>query len=237
MLEKTFLKEILPNSVALLCPCGGDVSPRTLQSALSMVSFATMHGHVVRQVGITERTLIHSARNMLAEQFLESECEWSFWLDSDMVLEPRTISVMINWAKKLDAKFLTGVYYQRLGYHRPLVMIRDPKRKYNDEYEMNFARIPEGEKRAFPIDACGFGVALIHRDVYDKIEKPFFKTHFLPNGKEFSEDFYFCKQAREAGVKIYAIPELNCKHIGMSPLVDRKHFDAIDKKMTAQIQK
>jgi len=218
------LIEIVKDSVAVAMPCAGAVEPRVVQSMCLLSSFSTSNGYPVRFVGITERTLIHTARSFIADAFLKTECEWLFWMDSDMILEPRTIPVMINWAKKLNAKFMTGIYYQRLGKHYPLILRRDGGRKYNDEYEHSWV-VPNKEmKTPFKVHSCGFGCVLTHRDVFLKMEKPFFKNVFFKENKEVSEDFYFCSRARKFGVDLWAVPELRCGHIGTSNVVYAEDF-------------
>lgn len=216
------LKEIVKDSVALLVPCGGQVEPRVFQNALVLTSFANENGCKVRQVGVTERTLIHTARNVLAKGFLETDCEWAFWMDSDMILEPQTIPVMLRWAKQLDAKFLTGIYYQRFGNHVPVILVRDEEnRKYEDKYSHTPVLPPEGQKTPFKVQRAGFGCILMHRDVLTALKEPYFKYPYISETKEFSEDFYFCMKAEEAGFDLWAIPELTCGHIGQAPVITR----------------
>lgn len=221
------LKEVIPGSVALLSPCANTVEPKAYQFAMNLVAGAWKGGVPVNMVGVTERTLIHSARNILAEGFLNTECEWAFWLDSDMVLPSNTIPTMLRWAKKLKAEFLTGVYYQRIGEHRPLVLIRDEKR---DKWGGFNVQPPAGDKRPFRVDYCGFGAVLTHRNVFEKLPKPWFKYDFI-EGKDFSEDFYFCEEARKANIPLWAIPELECLHIGQAPLIGRSSFKGETKKV------
>jgi len=219
------LKEIVKDSVAILSPCANSVEPRAYQFAMVIASAASASGFPVRQVGVTERTLIHTARNVLANEFLATDCEWAFWLDSDMVLPANTIPVMIRWAKKLNAQFLTGVYYQRVGDHKPLVLLRNEDRvNYKEDYEHSMVIVPEGNKTPFKVHCCGFGCVLMHRDVLMKMDQPFFKYEYPPGKRELSEDFYFCINARKKGIDLWAIPELTCGHIGQAPIITKKDF-------------
>ena len=219
------MSEIVKDSVALLMPCAGAVDPKVVQTALVLTSFANANGTQVRQVGVTERTLIHTARNVLAKGFLETDCEWSFWMDSDMILEPRTIPVMVQWAKRLNAKFLTGIYYQRMGNHMPVIFVRDEKvKKYEDEYAHSCVAPPKDSKKPFLVHRTGFGCVLLHRDVLAKLEEPYFKYPYVNEKKELSEDFYFCIKAQKAGVDLWAIPELDCGHVGTAPIIRAKDF-------------
>lgn len=231
------LKEIVKDSVAILSPCANSVEPRAYQFGMVLASASSAQGFPVRQVGVTERTLVHTARNILAEEFLNTDCEWAFWLDSDMVLPANTIPIMMRWAKKLDAQFLTGIYYQRMGKHNPLVLVRDEKlRKYEDDFSHSAIIPPEGCKTPFKIHCCGFGCILMHREVLMKLEKPYFKYDYISAKKELSEDFYFCIQARKAGIKLWAIPELECGHIGQAPVITKRDFVDDGKTLKCEVE-
>ena len=65
------LREIIKDRIAFLMPCGAPVEPRTVQSALNVVNYARHKGCNITDVGITDRTLVHTARNFLAQGFLE----------------------------------------------------------------------------------------------------------------------------------------------------------------------
>lgn len=224
-------KEIKKDSVALLMPCGAPVEPSVVQSALLLVLGAAKLGIEVSQVGITNRTLIDTARNMLAKEFMNTDCEWSFWMDSDMILPANTIPTMIARAKELNAKFLTGVYCRRMGDHRPLLWRRKIEdsdgnihvdHTKDDRWVTTDVMIHPDKKQPFKVDACGFGCCLIHRSVYEQLEYPYFQAFWHEwEGKKIqvSEDFYFSTIAREKGIQLWAIPELKCGHMGFAPTI------------------
>lgn len=226
-----------------MMPCAGPVDPRVLQSAIAIVSSASSSGITVCPIGITDRTLVHTARNILAEGLLASDAEWGFWMDSDMILEPRTISVMLGWAKKLKALFLTGIYVQRQGKHRPLILRRDPimidgkpfERMYGDEYAANYCLPKNGTKTPFKVHTAGFGCILTHRSVFELLPKPWFRHVWLQEGKEASEDFYFCVQARNSSIDLWCVPELRCGHMGDSPVFHLEDF-TYDPKDMAEVR-
>ena len=230
------LKELKKGSVSFLMPCGSPVEPRVVQRAMCLVSHAWSKGHDIIQVGITDRTLVHTARNVLAKEFLQTESEWAFWMDSDMILEPRTIDVMLTWADKLKAKMLTGIYYQRMGDHKPLVLKHSVKSQDGtvlrsggpDAYVMVF---PEGVGGLpFKVDTAGFGCVLMHRSVLEAMTEPYFIFDFVKDDKgktlEMSEDFYFFREAEKLGFDLWAVPELNCGHLGTAPVITHADMKA-----------
>jgi len=224
----------LENKIAILVPCGNSVDPKAFQSGM-LLSANAAEEYKVEFIGVTERMLVHTSRNVLAEGFLGTDCDWAFWLDSDMILPPRTIRIMMKWAKELNSKFLTGVYYQRHGEHKPVIGIKDESLvKFDDEYSTVSVTPSEGCKLPFKVDACGFGCVLIHRDVFKDMVKPYFFNGMTKTGKEFSEDYHFCMNARKLGIEIWAIPELDCGHIGEPKIVFRKDCQ-IEKKELANV--
>ncbi len=229
--------------IAFVMPCAAGVSPRCVQSALQVVANAWENGFRVKQIGITERTLIHSARNWMSKEFLAGDAEWLFWMDSDMVLEPRTLTVMMRWADRLQAKFLSGIYYQRMGEHRPVMGVNTAQYAngggvlLDDEYSFMHVAVDERATIPFKVDMVGFGCVLLHRSVFDKLVYPYFRFLFNEDPKKsesyVSEDTYFCAKARKAGVDIWAIPELKCGHLGQEPVISAKDFQIVEKDCAA----
>ena len=212
----------MTTKVALLCPVAETINPKVFQHTMAAVSYASAHGYTIDFVGVTERQLVHQARNVLARGFKETDCEWAFWMDSDMVFPPSTIVRLIEKAKEVGTQFMTGVYYQRLGDHLPVLWRKQPE--LTDGRKVGFADLPPDAKEAYlhhfiipngmdPIkaDVCGFGCLVMHRDLVEKIEYPYFKMI----SDNCSEDFYFCIKARDAGFQLWADPGFEILHMGM----------------------
>ncbi len=228
-----------PGSVAFLMPCGGPVDPRVLQSSINVVNGARKAGIEVEQIGITDRTLVHTARNWLSKGFLESGCEWAFWMDSDMSLEVRTIPTMLAWAGKLNAKMLTGIYYGRKDKHRPILWrkaIQSEDGRVDCETKDDYCHYPVYPKGynmpPFQVDVAGFGCVLLHRSVFEAMQYPYFQFEFYTDHagikREASEDFYFFVQARNLGFELWAVPELRCGHLGDARFYYQEDMDLGD---------
>lgn len=215
---------------AFMCPIGDTVPPKTFQSALSVGIHAQASGLDIKMIGVTERTLIDNARNMLVDQFLKTDCEWAFWIDSDMVLPKETLVQLYKVAQEKNSKMVTGVYYQRVGKHWPVLWNRSPEtengkkiRHQNEEAAktnkyLGAFTMPGPEcKYPFKVHAAGFGCTLIHREVFERMEKPWFK--FIKG--VCSEDFYFFVEAQELGYELWADPSLEIGHIGEAPVITR----------------
>ena len=72
-------------TVSIFCPISESIAPLVFQSAVSMAAYAAMNGVHIQFIGVTERTLVDRARNILATEFLKTDSDWSFWMDADMV--------------------------------------------------------------------------------------------------------------------------------------------------------
>lgn len=222
----------LSDSVAMAIPCASGVEPRVLQSLLAVAAQTVKDGYDLRLFGVTDRSLIHSARNWLSKEFLATDCEWIFWADSDMLLPAQALSILMRRAEEVGGKFLTGVYYQRLGEHRPVLFLREFKTDGSVAEQYNHIPVlpKAGSVTPFRVDACGFGCVLMHRSVFDGAEYPYFKFLFPESGPKgdsyVAEDIYFCVQARLRGIDIWAVPELKLGHLGNAPAITRENCKA-----------
>lgn len=218
----------MTTSVALLCPVAETVSPLVFQSALSVVGYSSHKDINIDFIGVTERTLVDMARNVLVKEFLKLNSEWAFWMDADMVLPKETLVRLLEVAKEKDAKMVTGIYFQRGKKHFPVLWLRaekteagkkiiheSPDEYVNNEYLGMFALPGPEAKEPFKVRTAGMGCALIHRSVFETLDYPWFK--FL-EGK-CSEDFYFFITAGKKGFDLWADPSLRIGHVGSPKIV------------------
>ena len=185
----------------LLCmPTYGPIDPQTMKSILVAVAHAAKHGHPLQGVLNPDRLPHAAARNIAVESIInKDECAESviFWCDSDMVLPPDAITRLVESGKD----FITGIYFQRGGDHRPLVATFDTNKK-----RFNWlAKWPENVTA--PIDGCGFGCVLTSVKMLREMKAPWFE--YL----EFSEDFDFCLKAQKAGYQLYVDTGILCGHL------------------------
>lgn len=220
--------------IAFLSPVAESVPPQAFQHAMAAALKAMDNGIRVEQIGVTEKTLVQSARNILAKGFLETGCEWAFWWDCDVIVPANVIVQLYKTAIECQTKFVTGIYYQRIGDHFPVLWKKNPvlsdgtmpklgpappTNETNNEAYRHFYLLPgPNNVRPFAADVCGFGCVLTHREMFEKITYPWFK---MISG-ECSEDFYFCVEAKKAGYNLMADPSLRLGHIGPARVVFRE---------------
>lgn len=163
---------------------------------------------------------VDKARNLIAKKFLDMNCPWLFYLDTDVVLGRLQIvegreeivpdrTALMRMLKR-NLPILTGIYYRRSDPPVPGIykyfpdMKPAPGHKPIMQYPLD---------KLFPIDAAGAGCLLIHRSVFDKVPRPWFLFGDV-DANEFSEDFYFMHKAdRLAGIKTICDPTVQCFHL------------------------
>jgi len=182
-------------------------------SLAMMVGVTASIGEV--EVGLTTSagTLICDQRNKLAQATLDEGCDWLLFLDSDMRFPSDTLIQLLA----RDEPIVTANYSTRRAPAEPVAFrhFGTGEKLYTDEDSTG-------------VEACsanGLGVALIHRSVFEKMEKPWFYIPYIPScDGHWGEDVWFCNQARKAGFDVLIDHDLSkqVKHIGM------REYDYID---------
>lgn len=184
-------------------------------------------------------TLLSSARNELANRFLNSKAEWSFWLDSDVFI-PFESDAFLAYSRTTKGKdfakhntlerllshnvpLVGGVYAGRFK-GSPLTIQPDlAPRNQRDETICFALRNGHPAGGLEPVDWVAAGLMLVHRRVFERIMKakpwraPFpdaFYPFFINSGPK-GEDVYFCELARSVGIQPYLDTEVRAGHIGL----------------------
>ena len=222
---------------------GGQCFGFFTQSCLQLSNLCKANDVDVSFSFLFNESLIQRARNLLAQHFLKSEATHMMFIDADIRFNPEQIFPMleadkdiicgiypkkeINWTTvkmAMDAnvpndqlKFHTGAFVVNLVDYKTevTVPINEPVEIWNG----------------------GTGFMLIKREVFENLvgKVPTYLNNVLDmtnkeNGEtinEFfatsienetnillSEDYYFCKKAREHGMKVWAAPWVQLAHIG-----------------------
>lgn len=130
-------------------------------------------------------SLVMDSRNTLVEKALSNGASHVFFLDSDVVVPPNCLNILI-------------------GHHKHIVGATYVKRYPPHEILGNAlpGGVPLGNLH--PMATLPFGCVLIKCEVFERLPRPWFK--YLQGDTPFntqSEDTYFCNRAREAGHTIY----------------------------------
>lgn len=142
-------------------------------------------------------------RNQIAN--ISLNYDYLFFIDSDIVLPKYSLSRLISRNKEI----VTGLYLKKtirsIEYE---VYLKNEKHRY-------IAQTNFSNDDLISIDGCGLGCCLIKTDIFKKIEYPYFLDTSLDiTDRQLSEDLYFCRKSKRAGIELFADLTVICGHLG-----------------------
>lgn len=159
-------------------------------------------------------SLITRARNEMANWFLKTSFECHLWIDADIEFSVEDVGKLWGLCQG-GADIAVAAYSMKLP-EKPLSAWKDGK----------LVKLEECPSEPFEVDYAGTGFMMVSRRVYEKLsagcesyEGPdgrvsaVFMTPVHDDGFE-SEDYHFCRKAREAGFKVVMDPSIRLGHIG-----------------------
>ena len=192
------------------------------KQAVSLVKFgqkALAHGIDIQISSVCGCSVVSRARNLIAQDFLESDCEHLLFLDSDINFEADSILRLLAWNQ--EHAIVAGAYEARKA-GKVYILTLDGT---DDFIKMN----PMGLVKAQRV-ATGF--MMIQRRVFEVLKEKhpewehkdtnsermlysFFDFLSTPEGYQ-GEDFLFCKRTIEAGINdIWIDPTIKLGHMGI----------------------
>lgn len=170
-------------------------------------------------------TLIHEARNLIAQKAVENNFDRVLWLDSDMIVPPDALVRLAADMEERRADIVTGLYFRRKPPTNPVISA-DFYWRVNDDGQVetgatSFVNYPKDA--VFRVNGTGFGCCMTSRNVLRKmVEK--YGSPFTPL-MGIGEDYAFCYRATKDGYKILCDSRIKCGHIG-TYVYDERAFDA-----------
>jgi hypothetical protein len=196
----------MSRSVAILVPARDTVMTSFAYDLARAMSFHTATTDDRVLLYTSHGTLIASQRMELARQALEEKADYLLWLDSDMRFPRETIGHLIL----RDKPIVAANYATRRMPVKPVAMMDN-----NGEIGRVYTA-PDSEGLQ-PVDYIGMGVMMVKREVFEKVEAPWFAIPYSTIGNHYiGEDVFFCRKAREAGYEVLVDHDLShqVKHIG-----------------------
>ena len=188
--------------------------------------------------------LIYHSRNYLADLFLKTEAEWSFWVDDDILFSFGNPKIIREFCS-LDDSYPEGLLAldtlpKLLSHNQKLVggmyFGRNPKGKA----QFQEGQLPDMHKQVINPNFLGLletgwvatGLMLVHRDVFMQIREKF--PELSPGEKTASdgykyyvdywdyflplngrgEDVSFCHRAKACGISSYVDTAVRAFHVG-----------------------
>lgn len=193
-------------------------------SWLRVVGYTARHFNIehlgkIGGAGVTDRQYTHQAENWLAMEMLENpDFTHLFFTESDMILPHDCITKLLA----LDKDMACGVYCLRsddpLHLGQPCLYVRSPlrdakeSRVYAEYLHSPVSLFPTEEP--FRVDCAGLGCVLFKREVFEKLEYPWFDLKAGAKGVVgYGSDIYFYKHAKDKGLELWCDPTVECGQI------------------------
>jgi len=158
---------------------------------LSLIKFTNK----LKELGIKHKiltcvgTYIAHSREILAKNAFLEDNDFVIWLDSDIVFESNELLYLMESIEQNKYDIISPVIYTRMEPHTPMV--------YIDKQPI---KIPTNEEWT-NAEATGFGCLLMNKNLFAKLEMPYFITAYN-KGKLVGEDIYFFKNIKQAKLKL-----------------------------------
>lgn len=145
-----------------------------------------------------------TARNYLAAAF---QGDWIWMTDTDHAFDPDIVCRMLALMNDYRIDVLTGVYRYKNFPHLPTIY-------WFNEKSNGFSVIAELDPNApvQQIDCAGGGCLLVRKSVFQRIATELKQQPFdiIP---PWSEDFSFFYRCRQLGIKVFAAPNIESRHL------------------------
>lgn len=166
------------------------------------------------------------ARNAIVEEFLDSDCDVLWFLDSDIAPSKHILDLIAIHYDKW--KVAGGVY--------PVFVSRSQETNEPAIVFTVYKGSPEGKKGLYPsripysgtefVDGLATGCLFIKREVFAQLEKPYFEFKFKNESRELieGEDLGFCFKLRALGIQFFTDYSMVCKHYKQVDLLDMNNY-------------
>jgi hypothetical protein len=144
-----------------------------------------------------------NAENAIAEYFTQNNYDYLLMLDDDHSGHTKE---MVDAMVKADADIVSMKYYCR---HYPYTAAL-----FNGRRE-NYVPIEE-KSGVHNIEHCGFGMVMMNKTVFQKLEYPWFLRSSDGKGREWVTDQIFCERAIDVGLIMQGICDYTLTHAGIN---------------------
>lgn len=144
------------------------------------------------------------ARNIIAEKAQADGYDYVLMVDSDTIIPPDTLELMLD----TDVDICLGVCPRKNTKEKKTAMIKMTDMGYSDSWL--YPELPEDKTE---VKGGGFACALVRTKVFTAMDYPYFQYVTRQDRSSFSEDYYFCQNARLYGYQVIMDPRVKCGHL------------------------
>jgi len=200
----------------------------SLKLAISLARFAQsapQHGIDIQIGSICGCSVVSRARNLLAQDLLDSPCDYLLFIDSDINFEPEDILKLMAWGSDPKRGIVAAVPRTR---SETKTYIANLEYDGNGDLTMNGMGLVRAERVATAF-------MLVRREVFEKMVEahpewkyydkrsermiPCLFDFLLTEEGYIGEDYLFCDRTRELGFEVWVDPSITLGHMGVQEYV------------------
>ncbi len=197
------------------------VSLKLAVSLARLAQVAPQHGIDIQIGSICGCSVVSRARNLLAQDMLESNCDYLMFIDSDINFEPEDVLRLMAWGSDPKKGIVAGVPRTRAEQK---TYIANLEYDGNGDLTMNGMGLVRAERvaTAFMLVRREVFVQMVEAHpewrYYDKRTDRTIPCLFdfqLTEEGYIGEDYLFCDRARELGFEVWVDPTIKLGHMGV----------------------
>lgn len=197
----------------------------TAKLAISLADFcvqATKYGVDIQICNISGCSVVSRVRNLIAKDFLDSDCTDLMFIDSDINFNASDIFRLMAWNIDPKKGIVAGIPVAR---KKGKTYISTLDTDEDENILMNYMGLVKAKRVATAF-------MMIRREVFEKMYEahPEWRYHdekkigdemiaffdfALKDGNYIGEDFLFCDRARELGYEVWIDPTIKLGHVGV----------------------
>lgn len=172
------------------------------------------------------RTFHDRARNDIVEEFLASDCDVLWFLDSDVCPPAHIFDIFAKYEEWQVAGAPYPIFMPTPGTGEMSILFTVYKGVLEDAAQRGIYMSETPQSGAEYVDALATGCLFIKREVFSKLKKPYFEFKFDPETRAIKEgeDLGFALKLHDLGIKFYCDYGMVCKHYKKLCLLDMNNY-------------
>lgn len=188
------------------------------------------HVELVLPEVCTHQMFHDAARNGVVEDFLATDCDILWFLDSDVSPPPHVLDLVVHHKDKwkvAGAPYPLWMPTPGTGEFSILFTVYNgisDGSKEGSQRGIFMSEVPE-EGTAF-VDGLATGCLFIKREVFESMKKPYFEFKFHPETRRIQEgeDLGFALKCHDLGIKFFVDYGMVCRHFKKVNLLDMNNY-------------
>lgn len=162
------------------------------------------------------------ARNAIVEDFLKTDCDILWFLDSDVTPPKAILDLVVYPTKDWMVAGATYPVWMTLNEDIGPQAVLTCYRQHNGKLAK--AAVPTSGIDF--VDGLATGCLFIKREIFSKLQKPYFEFKYNEETREMTEgeDLGFCRKVNELGYQFYTDFSMVCKHYKRVDLLDVNNY-------------